>query len=46
MSQVTLHASTKRPEGSANARRLRLAGSIPGVIYGEGVAPVPVSVNA
>jgi len=46
MSQVTLHASTSREHGSANARRLRYAGSIPGVIYGEGVEALPVSVNA
>ncbi|HEY7930779.1 MAG TPA: 50S ribosomal protein L25 [Acidimicrobiales bacterium] len=46
MSQVTLHASTDRPQGSSNARRLRSAGSIPGVIYGEGVSPLPVAVNA
>lgn len=46
MSQVTLHASTSRTHGSANSRRLRHAGSIPGVLYGEGVEAVPVSVNA
>jgi large subunit ribosomal protein L25 len=46
MSENTLQALTSRAQGSSNSRRLRLAGSIPGVIYGEGVAPVPVSVNA
>ncbi|MHB8518503.1 MAG: 50S ribosomal protein L25 [Acidimicrobiales bacterium] len=46
MSQVTLHASTSRAHGSANSRRLRHEGSIPGVIYGEGVDALPVSVNA
>ncbi len=46
MSQVTLHASTSRAHGSANSRRLRHAGSIPGVLYGEGVEGLPVSVNA
>jgi large subunit ribosomal protein L25 len=46
MSQVTLHASTSRAHGSANSRRLRHAGSIPGVLYGEGVEALPVSVNA
>ncbi len=46
MSQVTLHASTSRAQGSSNSRRLRLAGSIPAVVYGEGVAPLPVSVDA
>lgn len=46
MSEVTLRATAQRPQGSANARRLRLAGSIPGVVYGEGVTPLPVAVNA
>jgi large subunit ribosomal protein L25 len=46
MSTVTLHASTSRAQGSANSRRLRHAGSIPGVIYGQGWAPLPVAVNA
>jgi large subunit ribosomal protein L25 len=41
-----LHASTSRAQGSASSRRLRHAGSIPAVIYGEGVAPVPVAVDA
>jgi large subunit ribosomal protein L25 len=46
MSQVTLHASTSRAQGSANSRRLRHEGSNPGVIYGHGVGPFPVAVNA
>jgi len=46
MSQNTLQASTTREKGTRNSRRLRLAGSIPAVVYGWGVAPLPVSVNA
>jgi large subunit ribosomal protein L25 len=46
MSQVTLQASTSREKGSRNSRRLRTAGSIPGVIYGPGVSPLPISVDA
>ncbi|HWD96760.1 MAG TPA: 50S ribosomal protein L25 [Acidimicrobiales bacterium] len=46
MSQVTLHASTSRVKGSASSRRLRHEGFIPGVIYGHGVEPLPVAVNA
>jgi large subunit ribosomal protein L25 len=46
MSQVTLQASTSRVEGSASSRRLRREGSIPGVVYGHGVGPFPVAVNA
>lgn len=46
MSQATLHASTSRSLGSSDSRRLRLAGSIPAVVYGVGVEPLPVSVDA
>ncbi|MEI8148514.1 MAG: 50S ribosomal protein L25 [Actinomycetes bacterium] len=46
MSQVTLSALSERVQGSRNVRRLRIAGSIPGVVYGQGVTPVPVSVDA
>jgi large subunit ribosomal protein L25 len=46
MPQVTLHALTSRERGSASSRRLRHEGAIPGVVYGHGVGPLPVSVNA
>jgi large subunit ribosomal protein L25 len=46
MSQATLHASTSRSLGSRDSRRLRLAGSIPAVVYGVGVAPLAVAVDA
>jgi large subunit ribosomal protein L25 len=46
MSQITLSAATDRVHGSASSRRLRIAGSIPAVVYGGGVTPVPISVNA
>ena len=46
MSQITLSAATDRVHGSASSRRLRIAGSIPAVMYGEGITPVPVAVNA
>jgi large subunit ribosomal protein L25 len=46
MSQVTLQATTSRAQGSASSRRLRHEGAIPGVIYGHGVGPFPVAVNA
>ena len=46
MSENTLHASTDRAQGTRNSRRLRAAGSIPAVVYGEGVAPLPVAVDA
>jgi len=46
MSDNTLHASTDRAHGSRNSRRLRATGSIPAVVYGEDVAPLPVAVDA
>jgi large subunit ribosomal protein L25 len=46
MSHATLIASTSRQQGSSGSRRLRLAGSIPAVVYGEGVTPLPISVDA
>jgi large subunit ribosomal protein L25 len=46
MSQVTLNASLSTERGSRNARRLRLAGSIPAVVYGEGVETINVAVDA
>lgn len=46
MSQVTLHASTSRTPGSRTSRRLRSAGSIPGVVYGVGSEPLAVAVDA
>ncbi len=46
MSQVTLSASTGRTQGSRASRRLRRAGTIPAVVYGVGVDPVAVSVDA
>ncbi|HVB70753.1 MAG TPA: 50S ribosomal protein L25 [Acidimicrobiales bacterium] len=46
MSQITLHASTSRALGSRGARRLRHEGSIPAVVYGEGVTALAVAVDA
>ena len=46
MSEITLHASTERAQGTRNSRRLRTAGNIPAVVYGDGVTPLPVSVDA
>ena len=43
--EVTLLAESGRPLGSRSARRLRREGRIPGVLYGHGSDPVPLSVN-
>lgn len=46
MPEVTLAAEVGRPLGSRSAGRLRVAGKIPGVVYGHGTQPVPVAIDA
>jgi large subunit ribosomal protein L25 len=46
MPEITLEAEVGRPLGSSASRRLRHDGRIPGVVYGHGTEPVPVSVVA
>ncbi len=45
MSESILVAETGRPTGSRATGRLRAAGKIPGVLYGHGLAPVPLAVD-
>jgi large subunit ribosomal protein L25 len=42
---VTLTAETGRPTGSRVSGRLRAAGKVPGVVYGLGSEPTPVTVD-
>jgi large subunit ribosomal protein L25 len=44
MAEITLVAEAGRPTGSRASNRLRRAGRIPGVIYGHGIEPVPISI--
>ncbi len=44
MSQITLTAQTGRATGSPASRRLRTEDVIPGVIYGQGMTPISLSV--
>ncbi len=46
MPETTLTANTGREIGSRSTRRLRTEGRIPGVVYGHGTEPIPVSVVA
>jgi large subunit ribosomal protein L25 len=46
MAEITLEAKAGRGVGSRPTGRLRAAGRVPGVIYGHGTAPLPVSVDA
>jgi large subunit ribosomal protein L25 len=43
---LTLDASPRDGKGKGFARRLRMQGLIPAAVYGEGLDPVAVSVNA
>jgi large subunit ribosomal protein L25 len=44
MDQVTLRAEPRTDSGTRPARRMRRAGRIPAVVYGRGLATLPVSV--
>ena len=46
MAEIQLVAETGRSEGSRVSRRLRHEGKIPGVVYGHGIDPIPVTVDA
>jgi len=43
---IVLLADTTRSTGSSNARRLRHTGRVPAVVYGSGVGPTSVSIDA
>ena len=45
MPEVTLTATPGREPGSRASGRLRAFGQVPAVVYGHGIAPVPVSVD-
>lgn len=45
MASTVLVAKTGRPTGSAAARRMRAADTIPAVVYGRGMSPVSVVVG-
>jgi len=45
MSATKLVAQSRTTTGSAAARRLRAEGHIPGVIYGQGMTPISVTVE-
>lgn len=46
MPEIVLAAETGRVLGSRSSSRLRKAGRIPGVIYGHGIDPISIAVNA
>lgn len=46
MAEVTLKAETGRSPGSRESRRIRRSGAVPAIVYGRGIDPIPVSVDA
>jgi large subunit ribosomal protein L25 len=42
---IILTAETGRPTGSSASRRLRATGKVPGVLYGRGAEPTPLTVD-
>lgn len=46
MAEITLTVESGRPIGSRSSGRLRAVGKIPGVVYGHGIDPLPVAVEA
>jgi large subunit ribosomal protein L25 len=45
MAEITLKAATGRELGNGPSRRLRVEGKVPGVVYGLGADPIPVTVD-
>jgi large subunit ribosomal protein L25 len=45
MDEISLVAEPRSDKGSPATRRLRTSGRVPGVVYGHGVTPTPVSVD-
>ena len=46
MEEVSLVADVGRIKGSAESRRLRMGGKVPGVLYGHGIDPIDVAVGS
>ena len=45
MAEIILHATPRPPQGTRPARRLRAEGKVPGVVYGLGGDPMPLTVD-
>jgi large subunit ribosomal protein L25 len=46
MEQVSLRAHSGRQTGSRESRRVRRGGDVPAIVYGTGVEPIPLQVDA
>jgi large subunit ribosomal protein L25 len=45
MAEIILQATLRPPQGTRTARRLRAEGKVPGVVYGLGGEPMPLTVE-
>ena len=45
MAEVKLNAKAREGRGKGAARQARMAGKVPGVVYGRGMEPVPIEVD-
>jgi len=45
MAEIILNVDVRENTGTGGARAARRAGAVPGILYGGGKAPVPISVN-
>lgn len=45
MAEVKLNVKKREANGKGSARRLRAAGSVPAVVYGSGMEPIPIEVD-
>ncbi len=45
MADITLNAELRTQTGSAASGRLRTAGKLPGIVYGNGTEPVCISLD-
>jgi large subunit ribosomal protein L25 len=45
MAEIILKATPRPPQGTRPARRLRAEGKVPGVVYGLGIDPLPLTVD-
>ncbi|MGH9199473.1 MAG: 50S ribosomal protein L25/general stress protein Ctc, partial [Acidimicrobiia bacterium] len=44
--EITLKAQPRSATGKGAARKARAAGEVPGVVYGIGIDPITLSINA
>ena len=46
MAEIQVKARSRKPGGKGAAKRLRAGGKIPAVVYGKGIDPIPIELDA